>query len=91
MSFWNEKLPGSIYEANYEELVKNQEEESKKIIKFCGLDWDSNCLNFHKNSKTPIKTASIVQARKPIYKSSMSLSDNYFNFFDKYFKLLKDY
>ena len=91
MSFWNEKLPGSIYEANYEELVKNQEEESKKIIKFCGLDWDSNCLNFHKNSKTPIKTASIVQARKPIYKSSMSLSDNYSNFFDKYFKLLKDY
>ena len=43
----------------------------KKIINFCGLDWDPNCLLFYK-SKAPIKTASAFQARQPIYESSVN-------------------
>ena len=89
MNFWNEKIPGYIYEANYENIVKNQEDESKKMIKFCELNWDPNCLNFHKNNKTPIKTASIVQARKPIYKSSVNLSKKYEKYFEEVFNSLK--
>ena len=91
MNFWNEKIPGYIYEANYENIVKNQEDESKKMIKFCELNWDPNCLNFHKNNKTPIKTASIVQARKPIYKSSLRLSDKYLKYFQQSFEKLENF
>jgi Flp pilus assembly protein TadD len=91
MNFWQKKLHGFIYEANYENIVKNQEIESKKIIKFCELSWDANCLNFHKNNKTPIKTASIVQARKPIYKSSLNLSDKYSKYFQESFGLLNNF
>jgi Flp pilus assembly protein TadD len=91
MKFWKEKIPEFIYEANYENIVKNQEKESKKMIKFCELSWDPNCLNFYKNNKTPIKTASIVQARKPIYKSSLRLSDKYLNYFQESFNLLDNF
>jgi len=89
MKFWEQKIPQFIYQADYESIVKNQEEESKKMIEFCELDWDPNCLNFHKNNKTPIKTASIVQARKPIYKSSLLLSDKYSKYFQESFSLLQ--
>ena len=58
----------------------NNENEVKKIINFCNLKWEENCLSFHKN-KTPIKTMSTAQARKPIYKSSL-------NSFEKYRKYL---
>ena len=44
---------------------------SKKIIEFCVLDWEEECLNFHEN-KAPIKTMSTAQARKPLYKSSLN-------------------
>ena len=91
MNFWQKKIPGFIYEANYENMVKNQEHESKNMIDFCGLDWDPNCLNFHKNNKTPIKTASIVQARKPIYKSSLQLSDKYLKYFEDSFNQLEKF
>ena len=76
MKFWNLKLPNEIYECNYENLVNNPSEEIPKMIKFCNLNWEENCLDHTKN-KTVIKTVSIAQARKPIYKSSVNLSDEY--------------
>ena len=89
MNFWREKIPNFIYEAKYEEIISNQENETKKLLKFCDLNWDQNCLNFHKNRKTPIKTASIVQARKPIYSSSVKSNINYEKYFDELFNSLK--
>ena len=80
MNFWKIKYPENIFEVNYENLISNNVNEIKKIINFCGLDWQDNCLSFHKN-KTPIKTMSTAQARKPIYKSSL-------NSFEKYRKYL---
>jgi Flp pilus assembly protein TadD len=88
MNFWKQKIPNFIFDAEYEEIVKNQEIVSKKIIDFCNLNWDPNCLNFHQNKKTPIKTASIVQARKPIYKSSLKLNEKYLEYFEELFKIL---
>ena len=90
MNFWKVKIPNFIYEAKYEEIVSNQENETKKILKFCELDWDPSCLNFHKNKKTPIKTASIVQARKPIYSSSVKLNQKYEKYFEELFNSLKE-
>ena len=73
MDFWKKKiLPEFIYEAKYEEIVSNPEFiEIKKLINFCNLEWDPDCLNFHKKKKTPIQTVSVAQARKPIYKTSL--------------------
>lgn len=76
MSFWNKKLPNYIYECEYENLVNNPDNEIPKLIEFCNLSWEENCLNFTKN-KTAIKTVSIAQARQPIYKSSVNLFKDY--------------
>lgn len=81
MIFWNNKLPDHIYNLEYENLISNQSTETKKIINFCNLEWDPNCLNFTKN-KTAIKTVSISQARKPIYNTSKNLSDKYLDYLD---------
>ena len=51
--------------------------EIEKLLEFCELEWDDNCLNHHKNIKTPIKTVSISQARQPVYSSSVRSSDKY--------------
>ena len=82
MNFWREQFSSSIYDIKYEEIIENPEFEIKKLIKFCGLNWEEDCLQFHKN-KTPIKTLSTAQARKPIYKSSK-------NSFEKFAPYLTD-
>jgi len=82
MRFWKEKFPNSIYDAQYEKIIEDPENEIKKMIKFCDLDWEENCLKFY-NNKTPIKTLSTAQARKPIYKSSK-------NSFEKFAPYLTD-
>ncbi len=79
MGFWKNFSPNLFYDAVYENIVNNQEEESKKLIGFCGLTWDPECLNFHQN-KSPIKTMSTAQARQPIYKNSMKSYEKFSNF-----------
>jgi len=88
MKFWSQKIPDFIYSANYEKIIEDQESEIKKLISFCGLDWDPSCLNHHKNKKTPIKTVSAVQARKPIYKSSLNSNTGYAEYLSKLFNSL---
>ena len=78
MNFWNNKIPNEIYSCNYENLVNDSTEEIPKLIKFLNLEWEENCLDHTKN-KTLIKTVSISQARKSIYKSSVNLNDEYKN------------
>ena len=82
MNFWKTNASDLIHEAEYEKIIENPEFEIKKIINFCGLPWEEECLLFHKN-KTPIKTMSTSQARQPIYKSSV-------NSFEKFAPFLKD-
>jgi tetratricopeptide (TPR) repeat protein len=69
MDFWHKKFPEKIYDVCYEDLTTNQEEETKKLLEYCELDWDENCLNFHKN-KRPVKTASSFQVRQKMYQGS---------------------
>ena len=88
MEYWKSKLGNFIYEIKYENLVSNKEDEVKKLVEFCELEWDPACLNHHKNNKTPIKTVSISQARKPIYKSSVNSNSNYEKYLSEMFKLL---
>ena len=89
MEFWKTKIPDFIYDVEYESLVHDKEKEIKKIINFCNLTWDDKCLSPDKNSKTPIKTVSVSQARQPIYKSSLNSNANYDKYLNKMFSILK--
>ena len=76
MLHWSKIYKNKFYEINYEKLVVNKEQEVKKVIKYLDLEWDANCLNFHKNKRS-VSTASLAQVRKPIYKSSVEKWKNY--------------
>jgi hypothetical protein len=69
MDFWHQLFPGQIYDMSYEDLTTNQEEETRKLLQYCELDWDENCLSFHKN-KRAVKTASSKQVREKMYQGS---------------------
>ena len=69
MDFWHQLFPDRIYDMCYEDLTTNQEEETRKLLKYCELEWDDNCLNFHKN-KRAVKTASALQVREKMYQGS---------------------
>lgn len=71
MKHWEKVLPeGVLKVVEYENVVGNTEKEAKGIIEFLGLEWDDQVLEFHK-SKRPVKTASVAQVRKPIYKTAV--------------------
>ena len=67
MSFWKKICGDFIYDVDYENVINNRNVEIRKLLNYCELDWDENCLNHHQNKKTIIKTVSSYQARKPIY------------------------
>lgn len=69
MSFWHELYPGRIFDLSYEDLTANQELETRKLIEYCGLDWDKNCLDFHKNKRV-VGTASVSQVRMEMFQGS---------------------
>ncbi len=89
INFWKKIFKDDFLTIKYESLIDKPESEIKKMISFCGLQWDQNCLNHHQN-KSVIKTASISQARRPIYKSSKNLNLNYTNYLGEMFDLLKN-
>ena len=77
IAHWHKVLPkGYLKHVNYEDVVNDTEGKAKELIDFVGLPWDEACVNFHK-SKRPIKTASVVQVRKPVYKTSVERWKNY--------------
>ena len=80
MNFWNDRLGYFIYDYRYENLVNNQVEETKKILDFCELEFEENCIDYTKN-KLSVKTISVAQARQKIYKSSVKLSEKYIEYF----------
>ena len=78
MIFWKNIFKDNIFEINYEELISTPENKIKELVKFCDIDWDDNCLNFHKNKKS-VSTASLAHVRKPIYRTSIKQWENYKN------------
>ena len=76
MAHWNKVLPGRVLTVQYEELVQDHEKQVKRILEFCGLDFEPACLEFH-TLKRAVPTASFAQVRKPIYTSSLDHWKNY--------------
>lgn len=67
---WLSLFPNNFYFINYEKLVNDPLSESNKLIKFCSLSWQENCVNIEKNL-TPVATASALQVRSPISNRSV--------------------
>ena len=76
MAHWQRVLPVPVLDVDYEQLIEDFEATARRIIAFCGLDWEPGCLEFHK-SRRPIRTASITQVRQPIYRRSVARWKNY--------------
>jgi hypothetical protein len=81
---FDEVSPNFMYELQFEKLVNNPEEESKKLMKFCELPWDKKCLEFYKRKDLISKTTSNVQIRQAIYKHSLDKYLPYKKFLEKY-------
>jgi len=71
MDHWRQVLPPRcMLEVRYEDVVDDIEGQARRMIAFCGLEWDQTCLAFHKLERA-VQTASAVQVRQPIYRSSI--------------------
>jgi tetratricopeptide (TPR) repeat protein len=72
MKHWRNVLPaGAFLDVNYEDIVSDQETQTRRIIEFCGLEWNEACLEPQENMRA-IHTASVTQVRQPIYSSSVA-------------------
>jgi tetratricopeptide (TPR) repeat protein len=67
---WRERLPRNYLEVHYEDVVDDTEREARRLLEFCELPWDPQCLAFHDNA-APVATASSVQVRQPIYRTAL--------------------
>lgn len=76
MEHWKQVLTIPILDINYEELVSDQEAVTRRILDFCELDWEENCMQFHKVKRT-IDTASFDQVRQPLYTKSVQRWKHY--------------
>jgi tetratricopeptide (TPR) repeat protein len=77
MEHWRRVLPaGAMLETRYEDVVADVEGEARRMLAFCGLPWDAACLAFHQ-TRRPVKTASLIQVRQPIYRASVGRSRPY--------------
>jgi len=72
MRHWHAVLPpGTILDLRYEDMVADTEGQARRALAHLDLPWDDSCLEFHQN-KRRVKTASLAQVRKPIYKTSVA-------------------
>ena len=71
MAHWRCVLPDRVMlEIQYEDIVADVEQQARRVVAFCGLEWDSACLAFHRTQRT-VRTASATQVRRPIYGTSV--------------------
>jgi hypothetical protein len=89
MAHWHRVMPGAIYDIEYELLTRNPEQEIRKLLSACDLEWQDACLDFHL-SKGLVKTASFQQVRQPMYTSSVRLWEQYKEFLQPLFNALNE-
>ena len=76
MSHWQAVLPDRVLDVQYESVVVEQERETRRLLEFCGLPWEEDCLRYYETERA-IRTASSEQVRRPIYDSSVGIWRNY--------------
>jgi len=86
MEFWKKLLPNYYTNILYEELVNNQKNETSKLLKACNLEWNDNCMNFHKYIHSMSTGSNSINIHKSVYRSSIQYWKNY----EKHLKILKE-
>jgi hypothetical protein len=76
MKHWREVLPVPIHEVNYEVTVTDIEGVARRLVAACGLPWEPACLEFYRTER-PIRTASVMQVRQPVYRRSVARWKHY--------------
>lgn len=76
VAFWREAAPAAFIEVWYEDVVRDPEREARRLLDFCGLDWEDGVLAFHENARA-VKTLSTAQVRQPLYASSVGAWKRY--------------
>ena len=76
MDHWHNVLPGKVLDVQYEELVMDQETQTRRLLDYCGLPWEDQVMRFYETERA-INTASSEQVRQPIYKSAINFWKNY--------------
>jgi len=76
MTHWNNVLGDEILDVSYEDLVSNPKLGTEKLLAFCDLPWEDDCLEFHKTERQ-VTTASAAQVRQPIYKTAVKRWQRY--------------
>ncbi|HEY1340332.1 MAG TPA: sulfotransferase [Bryobacteraceae bacterium] len=76
MAHWGQTLPVPVLDIDYEELTRDQERVSRRLVEWLGLEWDDRCLDFHRTERL-VRTASVAQVRQPMYRHSVARWKNY--------------
>jgi tetratricopeptide (TPR) repeat protein len=67
IDYWHATMPGQILDVSYDDLVDDPEAMTRKILDFCGLDYEAACVDIGRNTK-PVATLSSIQVRDKISK-----------------------
>lgn len=73
---WRQHLGERFIEVHYEQVVDDLDGQARRILDFVGLDWQSACLDFHRN-QAPVATASSAQVREPLYRRAVGRWQRY--------------
>ena len=76
MTHWDEVLPDFVLRVQHEDVVDDLEGQVRRLLDFCGLPFESACLDFHKTDRT-VRTPSAEQVRQPIYRSGLDQWRNF--------------
>jgi len=76
MRHWEMVLPGKVLRVQHEEVVDDLEGNVRRILDFCGLDFEPGCVEFHKTERS-VRTASSEQVRQPIFRDGLDQWKNY--------------
>ena len=89
MKHWCETLAVPICDVVYDDIIVDQKKETERLLRYCNLPWEDNCLSFYKTEGV-VKTASVAQVRKPIYKGSVELWRKYSDRLGPLIEILSD-
>ncbi len=73
---WHAVLPGKVLDLQYEDMVLDQENQTRRLLEYCGLTWEDQCLRFYETDRA-INTASSEQVRQPIYTKALNYWRHY--------------
>ncbi len=85
MEHWEQLFGNRIFDIEYENTINNLEHTARNLIKYCGLEWDDQCIRYY-NTNRDVITVSQWQVRQPVYRTSLERWKQY----EKHIGVLKE-